>query len=135
MTEAQAIEAIYQRFADAWTNGIPYHFENEGAESAGSWARVSIRHTTSQQLTMGSAPSRKFERRGVIMVQLWSPIDQGRAAMSALVADARTVFEGRTITAGGSAINCYAAATQESPTDGAWFMCSVVIPIRYIETR
>lgn len=135
MTEAQAIEAIYQRWRTIWLAAhplVPFHFENEGAESAGSWARVSVRHTTSRQMTQGQAPYRKFERRGVIMVQLWSPIDAGRAAMSALCDSARTVFEGKTIDEG---LNCYGGATQESQTDGAWFMASVVTQFRYVETR
>ncbi len=139
MTEAQAIEAIYQQWATGWNAShpaIPYTFENEVGDSTTSWVRVSVQHTTRQQRTQGRPPYRKYDCRGNVMVQLFSPINAGRATLSGLLDDARTVLEGISLAVGGGdCVYLYAGRTQEVPTDGAWFMAVLVVPFRYVETR
>lgn len=133
------IEVTQQRWATDWEAlypTIPYTFENEIASSSSTWARVSIQHTTSVQRTQGQPPYRKFERRGNVFVQLFAPVNTGRAALSGLLDDARTVLEGVSIDAGsGDCVYLYAGRTQEVPTDGNWFMATLVIPFRYVDTR
>lgn len=134
MTEREAYEAIYQRMDDTWPGlqpAVPYTFDNEVFESAASWARVSVNHTVSQQVTMGAAPNRKFHRQGNVMVQLFSAANAGRGTLADLAASVRTVFEGQSL----SGLHLYAASTNEVPTDGVWAMSVVVIPFRYSETR
>lgn len=134
MTERQAIEAIYQLWLDSWPTlrpTVPYTFANEIFESAASWARLSLIHTTSRQMTMGAAPSRRWERNGYVFVQLFAPPDAGRGALADLAEDVRVALEGKRALE----INLYAAATNETPTDGAWAMTAVSVPFRYVQTR
>lgn len=146
MTEREAIEGTYQLFAEGWAalhpgdpsdpNHVPYTFRDEvfGADQLGAleaWVRVSIQHTASDQVTHGSAPSRKFERRGNVFVQVFAPIDQGVGLLATLAGDARTVLEGQRI----DDLCIYAGRTEESPGDGRWAMTVVVLPFRYTEVR
>jgi hypothetical protein len=134
MNEAQAVEAIYQRFASAWPSRqplVPFVFENEQAEAQSEWARVSVRHGSAGQVTMGRAPYRKFDRRGTVMVQLFAPVNTGRARLSEMADSVREVLEGVSL----GELHMHEARTEETPTDGAWAMCSVVVRFRYTSTR
>lgn len=146
MTEAEATQAILEAWEDGWDplhpedpddpEHVPYTYDNEVFDTGslgdlGAWARVSIRHSTGRQATMGSAPSRKFERRGFIMVQLFAPIDQGRTLLSELADDVRTALEG----VRSSELLIHEGVTEESPSDGRWAMSVVTLPFRYTQTR
>ena len=151
MTEREAIEAILLRWQDEWEalhpspvmptdpldlDHVPWTTGNEAFASdalgvLGAWARIHVIHTSADQTTQGSAPSRKFERRGQIYVQLFAPIDAGRALLAELADDVRTAIEG--VRAGD--LRTYAGRTEELPDDGAWAMTVIAIPFAYTDTR
>lgn len=140
MKEAEAIEAICLRWKTSWDvlqPTIPYTFDNDAFNAVPGFARVTVQHTTSQQHTLGAPSSRRFERRGNIMVQLFGDVDVGRKALSTLVADVRTTLEAQAINAasGGEPLTTQAAATREVPSTGRWYAFIVVIPFIYYETR
>lgn len=134
MTEAQAIEALTQRWIDAWPglSAVPYTFDNEIADSADSYVRVSFVHTVRAQQTMGSDGGRKFESRGYIFVQLFGPVNVGMKTLAELADKARSVYEGRRLA---EELTTYAGSTRESPTDGRWAMRTITIPFAYEELR
>ena len=137
MTEAQAIETLWQTWKAGWAIKHPEidsFFENEGAAAETTYARISVRHTTGAQTSIGPPGSRRFERRGNLMVQLFAPTDQGRGYISGLADDVRSIFEGGSF-GSGDPVRCYGGRTQEVPTDGNWYMVVVVIPISYFERR
>jgi hypothetical protein len=146
VTEAQAIEGLYERWQSGWETlhpdivgdpqRVPYTFKNENFATddlgtLGAWARVSIIHSTADQVTMGSVGARKFERAGSIYVQIFAPLSQGVGLLARLADDARTVFEGVRVTD----VTVHAGRTQEGPDDGAWAMTTVVFPFRYTDVR
>jgi hypothetical protein len=146
MTEAEATQLILARWEDEWDilhppDGgdpayVPYTYTSEGFATdalgdLGSWVRLTIRHTTSKQLTQGSAPYRKWERRGLILVQLFAPIDQGVGALATLAGDVRTCLEGYRA----EDLNLYEATTADEREDGVWAMKTLSIRFRYVETR
>lgn len=135
MTEAQAIEAVLQRWIDAWPGlqpTVPYTFDNESFEGVASWARVSLVHRSREQVTMGGAGSRIFDARGSIVVELYGDVDAGRRPLATLADSVRSVLEARRI---GDFLVTHAGATRELPTDGRWARSSVVVPFWYDETR
>lgn len=135
MTEAQAVEAILEAWDAGWTAAhpdVPSFYDNESGAAGTSFVRVTVIHTTSQQITMGAIGARRFQRNAQIFVQLFTPIDQGRATISGLADAARSVLEGQTL-AGELVID--AGATRENQPDGTWMQMSVVLPCRYFETR
>lgn len=135
MTDAEAEEAILQRWDEVWPTlhpAIPYTFENETYAAIAAWARVTVVPTTRAQKTQGHEGMRRFENQGRIMVQLFGAIDVGTKPLNDLVASVREVYEARRI--GGDIVTRAAAAVRES-TDGAWAMRMVSIPYDYSQTR
>lgn len=141
MTERESYEAILTQFESVWDvlhppvssdpDYAPYAYDNEIFESVERWVRLSVRHTVSRQTTMGSAPNRRFEREGVVFVQVFALPNVGRGALADLAADVRTALEGQRL----SGLVLHAGSTQEVSTDGVWAMLVVSIPFRYSETR
>jgi len=136
VTEAQALEALAQRWVDVWPTlqpGAPYSFEGETSDAAPTWARVTFRPLAEDQATLGR-PAR-FEHRGMIFVQLFADLDQGRAPLDALVESVREVFAARAIAVGSEEITTYAGPARSLPSDGRWLMAVMSIPYWFDEQR
>lgn len=148
VTEREAIEAILDQWKTGWealhagsasptdppaATAVPWTTRNEQFDTDGltSWVRIAIIHTTADQTTVGSAPNRKFERRGNVFVHLFAPVDAGYGTLADYADDVRTVLEGKRL----DGLLLYAARTEEQPTDGTWAMATVVIPFVYVDTR
>ncbi len=139
MTEAQAIEAISELVATQWaavSSGLPIALENEALPTVDSFAALTVRHATSQQITQG-ATNRRFVRTGFIFVKLWGPADAGRLGLSTLADGVRAFLESTSIAVAGQAepITTLGALTQEAGVDGRWFMLVVQAPFRYYQTH
>ncbi len=154
MNESQAHQAILDLWEDGWDelhpqdvddpDYVPYTYDNESFTTdalgeLGAWVRVTIQHSTRRQTTMGSAPYRKWENNGRVFVQIFTPVDQGRALKSSLADDVRTVLEGKrmedmrtheAVTRGEAWF-----ATGPSSEDGVWAQSTVVVSFVYTETR
>lgn len=141
MTEAQAIELIAERWAASWGPTPPYGFDNEAFRSLDpQWARVTVQHTTSMQLTHGPIGGRRFEYRGNIVVQLFGDVDAGRAGVSTLVEAVKVALDSQSL--GGSPsvepLTTYAATTRETQskaTEGKWYQLNVIVPFVYYAYR
>jgi hypothetical protein len=145
MTEREAIEAMLAQWETGWDefhpqdpgdpDYVPYTYKNEDYQAdqlgdLGAWARVTILHTSSKQITMGS--TRKFERRGTVTVQLFGPIGSGgEGPMAQLCDNARTALEGKRL----GVVNLYAASPVPQVEQPPWARATLVIPFRYTETR
>ncbi len=143
MTEAQAIEAILQRWETGWlvlhpasphADHVPYVFDNEVLEAPALWARVTVIGATRRQATMGPNGGRRFEDRGNIFVQLFGAIDAGDRPLALLAADVRTVLEARRIGTPADIVT-YEGTSRPSPSDGRWAMRTVTVPYAVDEQR
>jgi hypothetical protein len=141
VTEADAIEAIEAAWVAQWPTlqpTVPFALDNESFTTVSTWARVSVLHTTSIQASHGGLGSRRWERAGNIWVQLFGEVDVGRKALSLLVADVRSIYEGVQLAspiAGDEPVVTGALATRESPTDNRWLMQTCVVPFYYYALR
>lgn len=146
MTEAEFIETVYEQWESGWEDlhsadpsdpsHVPFTFKSEAFSTdqlgeLGAWIRISIIHTAAEQTTSGTAPNRKFERRGNVWAQLFAPQGSGVGLLATLAGDVRTVLEGMRL---GEA-NLYAGDTREGSDEPTWATSTVVIPFRYTETR
>jgi hypothetical protein len=146
MTEAEAVEAIYQQWEDGWEalhpadpedpDHVPYVFDNETLTAPAQWARVTIVHADRQQESMGGVGSRRVHITGSIGVQVFSDVNEGQHGRALLCDDVRTALELQSISApdDDEPIRTFAGATQNPTTDGRWFSATVVIPFRYTAT-
>lgn len=140
MTEAQAVEAVFERWTTQWAilhpADVPYTLDNEAFTAPDKWARVSMVISTRNQVSLGPPGTRRFETRGNIAVQLFGAVDSGAHELAALCDDVRTVFEGQLIAVTSSDnVNCYAGTTRPVATDGRWFMRLVTIAVMFYEQR
>jgi len=117
-TQAVAREAIYQRWVTNWGITTPYTFENESytPPANSTWARLTIRHEQGGEVSLNSVGSRKFMRRGRVLVQIFDPVDSGTSNLDLLSDQARDVFEGASF----SGLSFFGADIRESGSDGEY---------------
>lgn len=139
MTEAEAYEAVCQRWKAVWDTlhptDAPSCFENKKfnePDPESSWARVTMRQLDSNQHTLGAPGSRKWQRDAAIWVQLFRPLGEGMASLASLVDDVRAVFEGVSF---GGIDPAGSPRMQTVGQDGKWFLVLVICPVTYYETR
>lgn len=142
MTEAEAREAVCQRWKDVWDTlhpapggTCPYTFENKKdlePDPRTSWARVEMTQADSNQHSLGAPGQRTWRREALVMVHLFRPLDDGTNALSTLCDEVRAVYEGVTF---------YGVQPNGSPrmqtvgSDGNWYQITMICPIQYFETR
>jgi hypothetical protein len=136
-TLAEARESVYQRFLERWDLShptVPYALDNEdfAPPTDGSpWARVSLRNMTSVQDTLGMEGARRWHRRALVMVQIFTPINEGAGSADVLAATVRGMFEGASF----EGLDFEASLIREGVPDGRWWLVLVESPLSYYETR
>lgn len=133
---ATARETIYEAFVSgtALDPDTQVVFENEkfSAPVDTPWARLTVSHEAGEQDTLGPIGERNFLRRGRVLIQLYTSVDIGVAALDALAHATRNIFEGVTLTGG----LCFTSVDiRETGSDGEWFQFIVDAPFEYRETK
>lgn len=127
-----AKEAILARFNTAWAGQTPAFFDNEGGKDQDdSWVRVVVRMVTSQQESLGPAGARKFLRRGIILVQVFTPPDQGTAESDGLVQDVLEALE----SANFSGVWTDAGEVRDIGVLNKWYQANISIGFTFEETK
>lgn len=140
MNQYEAKKAIAQQWIAAWpaaSGSVAYAFDNDVVDESSSYARVKFIGGTSEQYSLGQAPSRRWIREGFVRVLLKTPVNAGSKAMDLLVGAVRTVLEGVRVGASGTEVGVVleaASAGQES-TDGQFYSSVVTVPFTYYEAR
>lgn len=136
-TIAQAREAIYQAFVDAWAGVTPIALDNEAFEPTPdvAWVRLVVRHTAGFQSTLGRTGNRKFASIGAAVVQISTKKNDGTAEADTLAKTAKDAFEGKSIA--GTTIffkDVNVRETAPSPDDD-WYQVIVDAAFEYDETK
>lgn len=99
-TVEEAVDAIYAQFTDAWNNAFSEppkllydDFGQTIPNPSEAWARIQIRHNGGEQATLQRNGQRKFERIGIITVQIFSTLNRGRADVDLFSQVASRAFE------------------------------------------
>lgn len=131
LNEARA--AVYTRWNAQWGTTTPFQFDNEAftAPDKDPWARVTVRHTTSVQDTLGRPTNRRFRRSAVAFIQLYALVDTGLAALDGLAQTARAIFEGVSF----SGLDFNNVVVRETGPDGKWYQVTVEGFFDYDETK
>lgn len=134
-TLAAMRESITQRFEANFTATDRVFYQNEVAKplATETWARlvVSNEGTPPSGITMGKTGNRRFTRVARVLIQVWSPIRGGMAAVDALTQTARAIFEGVSF----SGLRFFAADVRELETDGKHVGMIVDAPFDYEELK
>lgn len=95
------------------------------------WARVSVRHTDSEQATLGSYNGqRRWRNMGLLFVQLFCPLGDGLSEEDRLAIELVNALRGTTTASGVQLRNVRA---QEAGPDGVWHQTNVVAEFEYDE--
>lgn len=137
-TRNEAREAIYQHFVDNWADRTPYFFGNEEVQDSDlagvvRWARLTVRHTESEQETLGNKPNRRFKRQGRLFVQVFTSAEEGEKQLDVLVEAVEEIFEA--ITLRDCTIYFLAATSREDGQDGKWYRMTVSVPFWYEQRK
>lgn len=128
----EAREAIYQRFVDNYVATV-FTFENEDFDPPETaWVRLSVRgNVGGGQETLGAPGGRKFRRRGIIVAQVYTPLNQGLQQGDQLGQSIRAIFEAE----GFSDIDANDGLVRESPPRDDFFVHIVEVFFEYEETK
>lgn len=94
MNYETARDAIYKVFADVWVD-FPIIWDDINSrveDESQPWARVTLKHTIGRQGSLTSdVGTKKYNRAGILLIQIFTPIGRGRTQgyeLSAMVANA-----------------------------------------------
>lgn len=98
-TLADARESIYQQFVTDWGANSAYTFDNEAFTPpvSGPWVRLVVRHAASEQTSLGGVGNRKFDREGLVLIQVFGRLDRGTKTVDDLAELALAIYEGKSI--------------------------------------
>lgn len=138
----EARDAILDRFKAAWdansaahADGVvpPVEWPDEPVDpplSQGSvpWARVLVKHNVSGQTSLGEENGRRFTRRGIVIVQVFTPAGKrGLLTGDRLGKVALDAFEGEE----SGDVWFRDAVQREIGVDGAWYQTNVTAEFQY----
>lgn len=140
-TLTEARQAIFNRWVTLWVSGgserTPTVLEGESADALDkgnvAWVRVVAPESGAQpSVTLGPKLGRKFYRRGIITVQVFTLTNKGMSEAGTLAHEARSVLEGESF----SGIDVLDGTTRESGGQkGKWQLTIVELPYRFEETK
>ena len=133
-TANEARVDIYNRFNTLWANATPVTFDNEKFNPPANeapWARLSIRNISAAQETLGKVGNRKYERKGLISIQIFTKTNSGVSAADTFSEAAKNIFEG---TSFNNVIANNAVIKEIGVSDG-YYQHLVQIDFFYTETK
>lgn len=135
-TIKEAKVAIANAFLAGWAPlGFPAELPNEKftKPSDSPWARLTIRHNSGTQYTLGKDGTRKFERGGTVFVQIFTPDEEGGGRATDLMAAVLDIFEGERIS--GTTVCFRDVIPRETGPDGKWYQVTIEATFDYIEVK
>jgi Bacteriophage related domain of unknown function len=145
LTYEEARDHILDKFKAAWdanspavNGGVAPAVEYQNVQPAKSpladgnkaWARITVRHATGEQRSLGVPGSRVFTRRGVVTVQVFVPTGkQGLVLADRLGKVAADAFEGEETSTGN--VWFRNVAYREVGVDGGWFQVNALAEFEY----
>lgn len=125
--------SIYNRFNTLWTNGIEFTLDNEKFTPPidASWVRLSVRNTDAGQETLGNIGSRKFERKGSIIVQVFTSTNSGVVTSDSLCLQAQNIFEATSF----EGVICNNSVIREVGVSDGYYQQIVEINFSYNEIK
>lgn len=132
MTEAQAYEAIVQRWAAAWTAAqpaVPYVLGNEAAPGGVAFVALTFGELATRRITQG--PTARKQYRGIVHVRVFGAVDAGDAPTLSLSASVRAALEDRTIATASGDVFMWTAPAAQSSKQGNWYTRLVSIQFTF----
>lgn len=137
-----ARETIYQAFQTAWTAAFvtppTFTTDNEVFEPPvdAAWVRMVVRHDGSTLECIGGTGDggmNTYQRTGRVIMQVFTPLNQGTREADTLAQAARAIFEGTTLSS--NAIRFNNVVLREIGPDGSWYQINLEAAFQYDERK
>ena len=134
MTANEAKIAVITMFTTGWNNATLIDAENEKFTEPESdpWVRITIRNLPGGQSTMGKDGNRKYERKALVFIQVFTPVGTGTADADLLAQDAQTILESKRLSIQSWTGN---ATIREVGAEGKWYAINVETELNYEEIK
>jgi hypothetical protein len=140
----QARDAAYKRFIAEWPGlfvAVPYCFDDEtldppvddATQRPGPWVRCSVRNLAGGQESLGSSGNRKYRRRAIVRVEVFTAPGTGQKAPDLMCQGALGMYEGRLLS--GCLTYDGRAAEVGLVDDGRWKLSTVEAYFDYEEIK
>lgn len=133
-TLVEAKLAINDRFIAAWEGKTPYTIDNEDfTEPEGeAWVRLTVRNIGGGgQTSLGKVGNRRFDRKGIISVSVFTPIEQGTSEGDELAEFAKDLFEATRF----NGVTAKNGLVKEKGSDNTWFQHIMKVEFEYYEIK
>ena len=142
---SQARDDVFKMFTDYWNANASFEGSIPEVRYAGTakgpvppaqkaWVRLTLQHTTGRQVSFGAPGSRRFERRGLIMLQVFVPTQsgQGLSEVETLATIALNSWEGK---ASPNGVWFRELRVEDVGEDGPWWNTNVMGSFVYDEVK
>jgi hypothetical protein len=137
----QARDDILTRFRTEWlADGISApvklvfdDFEDDLPSSTSPWTRITVRHATGGQISLSNeAGKRRYDRKGTVFVQIFTPFGDGLTLSDSLAIIAARAFEGKE-----TPLHVWFRDVRfvEVGRDGHWYNVNVLAAFEYDEVK
>jgi hypothetical protein len=131
-TVNEAKQAVLSRWITEWDDRTPYTFDNRDFDAPNEdWCRVTVRNQESNQETLGRVTNRRYLRRGVLFVQIFTLVGTGTLLSDGHVQRVREIFEGVSF----DGLRFFDAVHREIGQDGKFYQANVVCAFDYEERK
>jgi hypothetical protein len=121
--------AMRKYFSDNFT-GCQIAIPDQAKEYTTSWCRFNILHSTGYQASMGSPTANRFERQGIITIQIFIPQGDNTVTATDFATTILKLYEG----VENSGVLYYNAYAKEVGNDGrGWYQINVLTEFKYSE--
>lgn len=137
-TYEQAVDDILTFFKDAWdATGYTAIYPNIGGDApttVAPWARVTLQHILPQgQASLsGALGTQRYERNGILTVQIFTPLGEGLAELYQLSKIVTDAFDGKATPLHVWFRN---ARVSEVGPSGHWYQVNVLVDFTYDEIK
>lgn len=135
-TYAEAYDAILTVFKDGWntlSSPVPPVFYDDvknDVPSKGPWARATLDFNNNRRVTVGGGiGNRRWTRYGILTVQIFTPVGEGRNKADVLAQKVTDIFEGADT--GYDSIFFRDVDRHDIGAHGAWWQTNMIIRFEY----
>lgn len=132
-TLSEAKIAINDRFIAEWEGKTPYTIDNDEflePENV-AWTRLTVRNIGGGQSSLGRIGNRRYDRKGIIVVSVFTPVEQGTSEADLLAQAALVLFEGTRF--GGVTVND--GVVKEVGAKNTWYQEVMTAEFSYDEIK
>jgi hypothetical protein len=143
LTKQQAVDEMFSALNAVWApravvwedvppDAVTLAAIDDTNTNVTSWARASVKHNAGFQATLGAPGDRRFDREGILLVEIYAPAGDGLTLARSLHTLVEQAFEGVSSPNGVWFRNVH---TEEIGPSGPWTHANVIIEFQYDEVR